>query len=85
MLVSNTKITILSFSTVNLILIDSLDGTLFLLLEVAYTLGFYINLISANRTANADIFLRSKDNLLKEVDSTPIYYLNRRSSVYLIR
>ena len=66
-------------------LIDSLDGTLFLLLEVAYTLGFYINLLSANYTANAGIFLRDKDNLLKETDSTPIYYLNRRSSVYLIR
>ena len=85
MLVGNTETTILSFSTVNLMLIDSLDGTLFLLLEVAYTLGFYINLLSANRAANAGIFLRSKDNLLKEVDSTPIYRLNRRSSVYLIR
>ena len=85
MLVGNTKITILSFSTVNLILIDSLDGTLFLLLEVAYTLGFYINLLSADYTANAGIFLRGKDNLLKEVDSTPIYRLNYKSSVYLIR
>ena len=85
MLVGNTEITILSFSTVNLILIDSLDGTLFLLLEVAYTLGFYINLLSTNYTANASIFLRSKDNLLKEIDSTPIYRLNRRSNVYLIR
>ena len=65
-------------------LIDSLDGTLFLLLEVAYTLGFYINLLSANCTANAGIFLRSKDSLLKEADSTPICYLNRKSSVYLI-
>ena len=66
-------------------LTDSLDGILFLLLEVAYTLGFYINLLSTNYTANAGIFLYSKDNLLKEVDSTPIYRLNRRSSVYLIR
>ena len=66
-------------------LIDSLDGTLFLLLEVAYTPGFYINLLSVDRAANAGIFLRGKDNLLKEADSTPIYRLNRRSGVYLIR
>ena len=66
-------------------LIDSLDSILFLLLEVAYTLGFYINLLSTNRAANAGIFLRSKDSLLKEADSTPIYCLNRKSSVYLIR
>jgi hypothetical protein len=84
-LVGNTEITILSFSTVNLMLIDSLDSTSFLLLEVAYTLGFYINLLSANRATNAGIFLRGKDNLLKEADSIPIYCLNRRSSVYLIR
>ena len=85
MLVGNTETTILSFGTVNLILIDSLDGTSFLLLEVAYAPGFYINLLSADRAANAGIFLRGKDNLLKEVDSTPICRLNRRSSVYLIR
>ena len=66
-------------------LIDSLDGTLFLLLEVAYALGFYINLLSADCAANAGIFLRGKDSLLKEADSTPIYCLNRKSSVYLIR
>ena len=66
-------------------LTDSLDGTLFLLLEVAYTPGFYINLLSANRAANTGIFLRGKDSLLKEADSTPICRLNRKSSVYLIR
>jgi len=66
-------------------LIDSLDGILFLLLEVAYILGFYINLLSTNYTANASIFLRGKDSLLKEADSTPIYRLNYKSSVYLIR
>ena len=84
-LVGNTETTILSFSTVNLMPIDSLDGTSFLLLEVAYTPGFHINLLSADRAANAGIFLRGKDNLLKEADGTPIYRLNRRSSVYLIR
>ena len=85
MLVGNTEIIILSFGTVNLILIDSLDSTSFLLLEVGYALGFYINLLSANYAANAGIFLRGKDSLLKEADGTPIYCLNRKSSVYLIR
>ena len=66
-------------------LIDSLDGTLFLLLEVAYTPGFHINLLSADCAANAGIFLCGKDSLLKEADGTPICRLNRKSSVYLIR
>ena len=66
-------------------LIDSLDSTLFLLLEVAYTLGFYINILSTNRAANVGIFLRGKDSLLKEADSTPIYRLYRKSTIYLIR
>ena len=85
MLVGNTETTILGFGTVNLMLIDSLDGTSFLLLEVAYALGFYINLLSADRAANAGIFLRGKDSLLEEADGTPICRLNRKSGVYLIR
>ena len=66
-------------------LIDSLDSTSFPLIKVAYVLGFYLKLLSADRATNASIFLRSKDSLLKEVDSKPIYRLNRKSSVYLIR
>jgi hypothetical protein len=53
-------------------LIDSVDSISFLLIKVTYTPSFYLNLLSANCTTNASIFLRGKDSLLKEVDSKPI-------------
>ena len=84
-LIGNTETTILGFGTVNLMPTDSLDGTTFPLLKVAYTPGFHVNLLSADRATNASIFLRGKDSLLKEADSTPIYRLNRKSGIYLIR
>ena len=83
--VGNTETTILGFGTATIRPTESLDGTSFPLLEVAYAPGFHLNLLSADRAASAGIFLRGKDDILEESDGTPIYRLNRKSSVYLIR
>lgn len=57
----------------------------FPLREVAYALGFHLNLFSVDRAASSRIFFRGTDYLLEELDSSSICRLNRKSRVYLSR
>jgi hypothetical protein len=71
--VGNTETTILGFGLVTIYLSKSLDRLSLPLINIAYILGFYINLISAKKVANAGIYLNSKECRLEGSDGTPIY------------
>jgi hypothetical protein len=64
---------------------NSLNRTTFPLLEVAYAPSFHLNLLSANRAADAGLHLRGRDYILKEEDRTLVCRLNRKASIYLIK
>jgi hypothetical protein len=66
-------------------LTESLNGTTFPLKQVAYYPGFYVNLVSAERAANAGIYINRRNYLLEEEDGTPICRLNPKSGIYLIK
>jgi hypothetical protein len=66
-------------------LTKSLDGTTFPLKQVAYYPRFHVNLVSAERAANAGIHINRRNYLLEEEDGTPIYRLNPKSGIYLIK
>jgi hypothetical protein len=84
-IVRNTKTTIQGFGDLKVALTKSLNGTTFPLKQVAYCPGFYINLVSAERAANAGIYINSRKNLLEEKDGTPTCQLNTKSGIYLIK
>ena len=84
-MVGNTETTILGYGELKVRPTKSLDGTSFPLKHVVYCLGFHINLISAERATNAGIYLNSKDCILEEKDGIPIYKLNTRSGIYLVK
>jgi hypothetical protein len=84
-MVSNTETTILSYGELKVTLTKSLNRTTFPLKHVAYYLGFYINLISAERAASARIYLNSRECMLEEKNRTPICRLNAKSGIYLIK
>jgi hypothetical protein len=84
-MVRNTETTILGYGDLKVMLTKSLDGTAFPLKQVAYCPGFYVNLISAERAANAGIYLNGRDCLLEEKDGTPICRLDTKTGIYLIR
>jgi hypothetical protein len=83
--VGNTETTILGYGELTVKPTESLDRTSFPLKHVAYCPGFHINLISAERAASARIYLNGKDCTLEEKDGTPIYRLNAKSGIYLIK
>jgi hypothetical protein len=84
-MVGNTKTTILGYGDLIVELTESLDGTSFPLKNVVYCPRFYINLISAERAANARIYLNGRDCTLEEKDGTPICRLNAKLGIYLIK
>jgi hypothetical protein len=84
-MVSNTKTTILSYRELKVTLTKSLNRTTFPLKHVVYCLGFYINLILAERAISARIYLNSRECILEEKNRTPIYRLNAKSGIYLIK
>jgi hypothetical protein len=84
-MVGNTETTILSYGELKVILTKSLNRTTFSLKYVAYYLGFYINLILAERAVSARIYLNSKECMLEEKNRTPICRLNAKSGIYLIK
>jgi hypothetical protein len=84
-MVGNTETTILGFGELKVTLTESLDGTTFPLKQVAYCPGFYVNLLLAERAANAGIYFNGRDCLLEEKDGTPICRLNAKTGIYLIR
>ena len=84
-MVGNTETTILGYGELRIIPTKSLDGTTFPLKQVAYCPGFHINLISAERAANAGIYLNGKNCTLEDKDRMPICKLNAKSGIYLIR
>jgi hypothetical protein len=84
-IVRNTETTILGYGDLKVILTKSLNGTAFPLKQVTYCPSFYVNLISAERVANTGIYLNGRDCLLEEKDGTPIYRLDTKSGIYLIR
>ena len=84
-IVGNTETTILGYGELKVRLTKSLNRTLFPLKYVVYYLGFYINLISTERATNIGIYLNSKDYMLEEKDRTPIYKLNTRLGIYLVK
>ena len=84
-MVGNTETTILGYGELTVKPTQSLDRTSFPLKHVVYCPGFHINLISAERAASAGIYLNGKDCTLEEKDSTPIYRLNAKSGIYLIK
>jgi hypothetical protein len=84
-IVGNTETTILGYGDLKVMPTKSLDGTAFPLKQVTYYPRFYINLISAERAANTGIYLNRRDCLLEEKDGTPIYRLDTKLGIYLIR
>jgi hypothetical protein len=66
-------------------LTESLNGTTFPLKQVTYYPRFYINLVLAERIANTGIYINRRNYLLEEEDGTPIYRLNPKSGIYLIK
>jgi hypothetical protein len=84
-MVSNTETTILSYGELKVTPTKSLDRTTFPLKHVAYYPGFHINLISAERAASAGIYLNGREYILEEKNGTPIYRLNAKSGIYLIK
>jgi hypothetical protein len=84
-MVGNTKTTILGYGELKVILTKSLDGTTFPLKHVVYCLGFYINLILVERAVSARIYLNGRECMLEEKNGTPIYRLNAKSGIYLIK
>ena len=84
-IVRNTETTILGYGELKLILTKSLNGTSFPLKYITYYLGFYINLISIERTTYIGIFLNRREQLLEDKTRKPICKLNSKSSIYLIR
>jgi hypothetical protein len=84
-MVGNTETTILSYGELKVTLTKSLDGTTFPLKHVVYCLGFYINLILVERAVSAGIYLNGRECMLEEKNGTPIYRLNAKSGIYLIK
>jgi hypothetical protein len=84
-MVRNTKTTILRYRDLTVKLTESLDRTSFPLKHVVYCPGFHINLISAERAANARIYLNGRDCTLDKKDRTTICRLNAKSGIYLIK
>jgi hypothetical protein len=84
-MVGNTETTILGYGDLKVMPTKSLDGTAFPLKQVAYCPSFHVNLISAERAANAGIYLNGRDCLLEEKDGTPICRLDTKTGIYLIR
>ena len=84
-IVRNTETIILSYGELRVTPTKSLNGTTFPLKQVAYYSRFHINLISAERAANAGIYLNSKNCTLEDKDRMPICKLNAKSGIYLIR
>ncbi|KAH9806623.1 hypothetical protein DFH28DRAFT_941286, partial [Melampsora americana] len=83
--VGNTETAILGFGKTSFRPTDSLDGTRINLKDVAYAPGFHVNLLSAEKAANAGLFLRGKDCILEESNGKPVCRLNRKSGLYLIK
>jgi hypothetical protein len=84
-IVRNTEITILGYRELEIILTKSLNRTTFPLKQVTYYSRFYINLILAERIANIGIYINRRNYLLEEEDRTPIYRLNLKLGIYLIK
>ncbi|KAJ5562890.1 hypothetical protein N7535_002664 [Penicillium sp. DV-2018c] len=83
--VGNTEATILGFGTLSVKPTDSIDGTSFSLKNVAFAPGFHLNLVSADRAADAGIFLDGRTCTLIESGGTQICRLNRKAGIYLLR
>jgi hypothetical protein len=84
-MVGNTETTILGYGELTVTPTKSLDRTTFPLKNVVYCLGFYINLISAERAANAGIYHNGRNCTLEEENGTLICQLNTKSGIYLIK
>jgi hypothetical protein len=84
-IVRNTETTILGYGELEIILTKSLNGTTFPLKQVAYCPRFYINLVLAERVAYIGIYINRRNYLLEEEDGTPIYRLNPKLGIYLIK